>query len=325
MAALAEAWEPEVLDLRRVTVEELEPLLAEEINAWRVRFQWDFHSSADLVRRFVGSHALNGCALRVGDQIAGYAYYVCEDHKGLIGDLYVSERFATAEMESRLLDAVLIALRATPLVLRIEAQLLMMRHRPRGLGLSPDLERAMRLFLQLDFTGAPKLGPPAAAPRYEFERWRDEWLDDAARLIARSYQGHPDAQINDQYRTEDGARRFLGNITRYPGCGEFSTSASWAAFDPVTRKLAGIVMGSSVAPRVGHITQICTAPEARGLRLGYELLRRSLESFQRQGKQHVSLTVTENNTAAVKLYESTGFHVRRRFEALVWEETAECV
>lgn len=319
MAAQAKAWEPQVVDLRRVAVEELEPLLTEELSAWRARFRWDFEGSADLVRRFVSSHALNGCALRLGDEIIGYSYYVCEDHKGLIGDLYVSERFASVEMETQLLDAVLIALRATPLVSRIEAQLLMMRHTPRRLSWAEPLERHARLFLQLEMNDAPRLRIGPAYGAYLFERWRDEWLDDAARLIACSYEGHTDSRINDQYRTPEGARRFLGNITRYPGCGEFSGAASWAAFEPGTGKMAGMVMGSRVAASVGHITQICTSPEARGRGLGYELLRKTLESFGRQGMDQVSLTVTEDNRAAVKLYESTGFGVRRRFDALVWE------
>ena len=319
MAAQAKAWEPQVVDLRRVAVQELEPLLEEESAAWRVRFQWDFTGSAALVRQFVGSHALNGCALKVGDEVAGYSYFVCEDHKGLIGDLYVSERFATAEHERQLLDAVLIALRSTPLVLRIEAQLLMMRYAPKNLGWGEKLERYPRLFLQLDLREAPRWRPQETAERYQIERWRHEWLDEAAGLIARSYAGHADARINDQYRTEEGARRFLGNITRYPGCGEFSTASSWAAFDRTTGKMVGMVMGSEVAANVGHITQICTAPEARGRGLGYELLRRTLESFRRQEMSQVSLTVTEDNRAAMKLYESTGFAVRRRFDALVWE------
>lgn len=320
MAALAEAFEPEVVDLRRVRASELEPLLEEELATWRARFRWDFESSAELVRRFVESRALNGCALRIAGQVVGYAYYVCEEHKGLIGDLYVLEKFATAELEAMLLDAVVEGLRATPMVGRIEAQLLMMRYTPQRWPVGTPFDRHPRLFLQVDLKEATRLRPGKAPKSFVFERWREHWLDEAARLIADSYSGHMDAEINDQYRTVEGARRFLGNITQYPGCGTFSESASWIAFDPETRELRGMVLTSKVAPEIGHITQICTAPVVRGEGIGYELLRKALDVFRREGMEQVSLTVTEGNQAAVKLYESTGFEVRRRFDAYVWEE-----
>ena len=57
--------------------------------------------------------------------------------------------------------------------------------------------------------------------------WSDTKRSDAARLISSSYAGHIDSQINDQYRSPAGARRFLLNIVEYPGCGNFFTPASF--------------------------------------------------------------------------------------------------
>ena len=79
----------ELVDLRRLSAKDLEPLLKEECQSWRKELAWDFEKSADLVRRFVDMSALNGSALLENGQIAGYMYYVLEDDKGLIGDLYV--------------------------------------------------------------------------------------------------------------------------------------------------------------------------------------------------------------------------------------------
>ena len=83
--------------------------------------------------------------------------------------------------------------------------------------------------------------------------------------------------------------------------------------------MCGLSLGSLVAPEVGHITQICVAPSHQGQGIGYELLRRSLTAFATQGCQTVSLTVTSENTSALRLYERMGFQPMRDFSAYVWE------
>jgi ribosomal protein S18 acetylase RimI-like enzyme len=57
----------------------------------------------------------------------------------------------------------------------------------------------------------------------------------------------------------------------------------------------------------------------RGTGLAFELLRLSLAGLRDAGTSEVSLTVTEQNTRAVALYERTGFHAVHRFDALVWD------
>ena len=66
--------------------------------------EWDFDKSADLVRRFVDMSALNGTALVEDGDVAGYMYYVLEEDKGLIGDLYVRKALRTVERENLLID-----------------------------------------------------------------------------------------------------------------------------------------------------------------------------------------------------------------------------
>src|SRR5438128_2290496 len=110
-----------LVELHRIKPAELEPVLAEEVTAWRERLDWDFRSSAALVHRFLDMHALNGYCLLGGDQPVGYAYYVGEERKALIGDLYIMQHAASAESEYMLLDAVLTALARTPMVRRVES------------------------------------------------------------------------------------------------------------------------------------------------------------------------------------------------------------
>src|SRR5690242_10470754 len=126
MAALSEpVRQPDIVDLRELRADDLEPLLEEEIRTWDATLDWDFRKSADLVRRFVDLRALNGCALLEGHNVVGYTYFVLEEHKGLIGDLYIRVQSRSADRENRLLEAVLDEMMATPQLTRIESQLMM--------------------------------------------------------------------------------------------------------------------------------------------------------------------------------------------------------
>jgi ribosomal protein S18 acetylase RimI-like enzyme len=309
----------EIVDLRRLSARELEPLLAEEIAAWRHELEWDFEKSADLVRRFVDLRALNGSALMEDGAPTGYLYYVLEDGKGLIGDLYVRKQYRTPEREARLLEAALDAIMAFPPVSRIESQLMMLALTPeRGLPHAECLSTFKRNFMQVELRRASLGEGKVRRPMY-LERWSDHYQDGAAQLIAEAYSGHIDSRINDQYRTPSGARRFLYNIVQYPGCGCFHRPASYAAFEAESGRLCGVSLASLVAPESGHITQICVSPAVRGTGIGHAMLRQSLVSLRAAGCRTASLTVTASNEDAVELYERVGFRTIRRFLAYVWE------
>jgi len=319
MAALPDRHDFPVVDLRTVSSEGLLPVLQEEIGVWRDQLDWDFRSSADLVRRFVHMQALSGFALRRGRQIAGYTYYVCEDGKGLIGDLYLLREQQNVDNENALFGAALDAMWRTPGIRRVEAQLMM---------IASPLERAVphaglfrcypRCFMEAPLGEIVKL-PAKCPPGIVIARWSEAKQEETARLIAAAYQGHVDGQINDQYRSPGGARRFLMNIVQYPGCGTFFGSASYAATDATGQELRGISLASLVAADVGHITQVCVARSERGKSLGYELVRHSLIALAAHGCRLASLTVTESNENALRLYQQMGFTTCRKFGAYVWD------
>ena len=112
--------------MRELRSRDLEGLLQEEIAAWQESLDWDFRGSADLVRRFLDQRSLTGYALSNHGEILGYSYSVHDEHKGLIGDLYVRRDRAAPEHERRLLSAVVEMLTRTPYVTRIETQLMML-------------------------------------------------------------------------------------------------------------------------------------------------------------------------------------------------------
>jgi ribosomal protein S18 acetylase RimI-like enzyme len=309
----------ELIELRDLCSHDLRDLLEEEIDLWREALEWDFHCSAELVERFVDQRALNGFALIEHGQVLGYSYFVHDEHKGLIGDLYVRRARRNPEHEHRLLAAVVESLMRTQYVTRIETQLMMLGPGHARLPASRYVKAYDRNFMRIDLQRT--VLPAAAAPnsRIHFGPWEDWHQDSAAHLIPAAYRGHIDSRINDQYDTVSGARRFLYNIVQYPGCGSFFKPSSHVALDRMSGKLCGLSLCSLVARETGHITQICTAPSHRGLGLGYELLRQSLWGLLEAGCRSATLTVTSANREAVTLYERVGFKTIRVFRAFVWE------
>jgi ribosomal protein S18 acetylase RimI-like enzyme len=309
-----------LLDLRDLQPAHLNSLLHEEAQEWLADLDWDFEPSANLVRRFVGMRSLMGFALpgRSVSSLAGYAYYVADEGKGLVGGLYLSRAHRTQENENVLLTAVLDALWKTPGLHRVEAQLMMLDSPlDRAVPYASRFRPHARQFLEVPLAHIVTL--PSRDSALAITPWSDNRRADASRLIAASYAGHIDSQINDQYRSPGGARRFLTNIVEYPGCGNFFAPASFVALLANGKGLAGMSLASMVAPGVGHITQACVAPSHRGTGLGYELLRRSLVTLAAHGCHKVSLTVTSSNTEAAGLYRRMGFVNRREFAAYVWE------
>jgi ribosomal protein S18 acetylase RimI-like enzyme len=321
MAARSDASLLEVVDLTQVGPVDLDPLLAEEIDVWERRFAWDFRPSADMLRRFLQIGSLCGCALRSDREVIGYAYYVCEGRKGLIGDFYIRAAEWSMGRESQLLGGVVQSIVRTSGMRRIESQLMMFRTTAGAspLPLGQNLKRHDRFFMRVD--GADVLSLPAEDPsfRVNFVPWAERFQEEMAHLLSAAYRGHVDSEINDQYRNIPGARVFLMNIVKFPGCGQFSPTASVLAVDPSTGRLCGMCLASHISRTSGHVTQLCVLPALRGVKLGYELLRQTLERLVASGCTSVSLTVTCANVDAIRLYHDMGFRSEATFPALVWE------
>jgi ribosomal protein S18 acetylase RimI-like enzyme len=318
MAAWQESPEPLVVDLRKVSAADLAPLLEEETGVWQRALDWDFEPSAELVRRFVDMQALSGFALLEGGRVIGYCYYIREEKKGLIGDLYVRERDRTVEREHALIEATLEALWRSGGVHRVESQLLLLDSPlARKVPFAQWFRAFPRRFLEASAMQALAL-PEHVPEAVSITPWTEARQDDSARLVAAAYRGHVDSDINDQYRSPSGARRFLNNIVQYPGCGTFFGPASYAATD-AKGVLCGMSLASLVSNTTGHITQICVSPAQRGKGVGYALLRRSMLALAAHGCRTVGLTVTSTNRGAIRLYEQMWFTDRREFAAYIWD------
>ena len=317
----------EVVDLRQIAARDLEPLLSEEIREWRQELEWDFEPSAELVRKYAGTNSLGGAALMVDGKVAGYGYAVLEEPRGIIGDVYVRPHLRDAGAETQLFRSLLEALAATPRITRMESQLMLVTSESAALiGEANGSGSAVRLFprrLMIRDEALPFSQRDVSIPaRFRFDPWEERSMHIAGAIIAGAYKGETDSEINSQYRSPAGARRFLSNIVEFPGCGTFHPAASFVAFDRETGEAAGMVLASFVASDAGHISQLCVMPGSRGSGLGRALLLESAAALYRDGTRLVSLTVTESNVAAISLYEKFGFRTVRTFYAYIWDASA---
>jgi ribosomal protein S18 acetylase RimI-like enzyme len=110
-----------------------------------------------------------------------------------------------------------------------------------------------------------------------------------------------------------------------PGFSEWNESAEewvrWTSSDPLFRpdlsflavvqgQAAGFVTNAedeAALGQNGYLIQIGTHPQWRGQKVGTALLLRSLQAWQKEGKEAVILHVNNNNPQAMRLYQQIGF------------------
>jgi ribosomal protein S18 acetylase RimI-like enzyme len=275
-----------------------------------------------MILRYMDARILPGYAAIDRGRVFGYSFFVYEQNKGVIGDLFVRNGGRTPnrhEVEERLLTHVNETLQQSPGVHRIEAQLL--AHETGEVArpfLAQGFSRHPRVFMTFDIGRHPQT-TPILLPDFEIRPWSEQEYQPAAAVITAAYRGHVDSEINDQYRSLAGSLRFLNNIVRFPGCGTFDPLASFVVVQHRNRSLAGLILCSQVRRDVGHITQVCVLPEYRSAGLGVALLAATTRSLRERAFRSISLTVTQANDRAIALYRRIGFESNRIFDAFVWE------
>lgn len=317
----------EILDLRHFAAALIRPVIEAEGELWRRRLHWDYRTSAKLLMQYLDSHSLPGYAALEAEKVVGYAFCVYEETKAIVGDVFAVDGLPSAPggnavapaVETTLLKHLFETLLNSPQVNRVESQLLL-----HPSGAHAEIFRAnhfrifRRLFMVQRVQGTSSHIRITLPDELEVRVWRDDDINSASRLIAEAYRGHPDSLINDQYCSVHGSLRFLNNIVRYSGCGQFSPQASHVVVHKPSRELIALILGSRVSSQSGHITQVCVHPNYRRIGLARMLLSAAADCFIRQGAEEISLTVTEANNHAIDLYKDNGYTCAHVFDAAVW-------
>ena len=302
---------PEIIDIRQFDAKAFLPLLQAESRIWNANLRWDYTASAELITSCLEDKRLSGYALVNQNHIQGYSFFFYEGEKGLIGNLFVEPDAGSGLEQARLLlDHVVETMLATPGIHRIETQLphyaleeLEPAFRKR------DFETYNRRFMAVSLApwaanveGCKRQTPRPLPPEFQMVAWERKHDHEAARLLYLTYRDHVDGAINDQYSSSDGADRLIENIVFHRGCGEHLPQGSQVVIHRPSKMVAGILAITSVRAGTAHIPQIAVAREFQGCGLGTAMIEISFEALANRGYREVSLTVTEANAGAVRLY-----------------------
>jgi ribosomal protein S18 acetylase RimI-like enzyme len=195
--------------------------------------------------------------------------------------------------------------------------------------LSRQFQTFLRRFMRLSLQGRrpeadamPRSDPAAENPwmrgDMELIPWQKRFNDDAAEMLYQAYREHVDAVINDQYASVMGATRLIENIFHNQGCGDFLTRVSRMAVHRPTRQLAGILTVTGVRAGTAHIPQVGVGPSFQGLGVGTALMEAAFQDLAEEGFEQVTLTVTDANAGAVRLYQRLGFETFKTFGAFIY-------
>lgn len=319
-----------LVDVRQLRVQQFQPLLQAESQAWLNDLHWDYAPSSELISTYLDEKRLTGFAILEDNLARGYCLYFREGSKGLIGSLFVEPGDSHMDRTNDLLGKAIDALTGFFDVRRIEAQLphfSISQIGPyfRSRAFQTYFRQFMTFRLETNPANHLPSGPQERNSKqgpvpgdFAFHAWDRRHDHDAAQLLHQVYRNHIDAAVNDQYCSMAGTTRLVESIVRHRGCGDYLPRASIAAIHLSTGRLAGILGLTAVRTGTAHIPQIAVATGFQGIGLGSAMLQASFERLAREGFSEVSLTVTTLNSGAVRLYERLGFRTFREFGAYVW-------
>ncbi len=324
----------EIIDIRRFEPKDFSNLLEAEGRVWSEKMRWDFGASTRVITSCLRDKRLSGYALVDRGRIHGYCFFFYDGEKGIIGDLFIHPELNGLGHERELLEHSLETLLATPGLKRIEAQLPHFEREELEVCFQPRSFRTyLRRFMTLLLAGRRQnttgSGAQLSAQNAWWQQsidlipWDKRFHDEAAGLLYQSYRRHVDAMINDQYTSVMGATRLVDNIFQNQGCGDFLPQMSRMAIHRPTHSLAGILSVTCVRPGTAHIPQVGVGKSFQGVGVGTAMMEAAFGDLAQAGFEQVTLTVTDANSGAVRLYHRLGFETFKTFGAFIFDRNSQ--
>ncbi|MDZ4849515.1 MAG: N-acetyltransferase [Pirellulaceae bacterium] len=144
--------------------------------------------------------------------------------------------------------------------------------------------------------------------------WSSALVRDHAHVKYESFRNEIDANVFPCLARKDGCLQLMKDLSRRK---DFVAEATWLAVYRTASSEKWVPIGTIQGLRTdkssGAIQNLGIIPAFRSLGLGSILLGKSLAGFALLGCLNVSLEVTVQNSAAIRLYERLGF---RRVETV---------
>jgi len=292
---------------------QISSLMEEEEQAWMSDLGWEYGPIRKILTSYLEQNLLPGYAAASSGVLVGYTYFLVQREKGIIGTVF--SRGTEREIPRQVLAAAARALKETPSVRRIEAQILA-RHSSHitEAFVENGFEHHPRSYLELDLTDVHATEPAADGA---VVRWQPQKLSAAAAVILEGYRNQADARICHDYGSAAGCEGYLRSLIENPGCGDFMPDASFVGLDR-SGNPAGLILTSRISRGRAMIPQIAVRPGHQNRGLGRSLMGAAIAALQNLGFRSLNLTVTASNRRAFDWYGRLGFEMRREFGAYVW-------
>jgi len=287
-------------DWREVDPATVAALWREQTARWSDRLAWDSTTTWAQVEAQRQAGHLPGLILFDGRRICGWTFFLV--HRGTlqIGALE-SDSFLSTEV---LLDAVLST--AEPSIAPGGVMLFAFSEAPGILPALADRGFATESYLYLgrELANAHRSG--GVFP------WSQAAAAQMPSLLARAYG--PPAATRPFARQGTAAewQEYAAQLLAFGACGRFEPELSAARMSS-DDTLAAAIVTTVIAPKTAHLAQVVVDPAEQRRGLGVAMLRDVVAKVKRAGFERVSLLVSGNNRAAVRLYSGSGFAGSERF------------
>ena len=287
-------------DWREIDSATVAPLWREQTARWNGKLGWDSTATWAQVETQRRAGNLPGLILVDSRGICGWTFFLV--HRGTlqIGALESDSPVSTEV----LLDAVLST--AEPSIAPGGVMLFAFSDAP---GILPALaDRGFitesYLYLVHDLANAHRSGSAFS--------WSPAASAQMPSLLARAYE-HP--VLTRPFARQGTAaewQEYAAQLLAFDACGRFEPdlSATRMSSDDT---LAGAIVTTVIGPKTAHLAQVVVDPTQQGRGLGAAILRDVNAKVKRAGFERVSLLVSGNNRAAVRLYSGSGFAGSERF------------
>jgi GNAT superfamily N-acetyltransferase len=310
----------EVAPLRNSSIDQLRAVLREELETWDSQLTWDYGSAQELVKTFLSAGSMPGFTV-TGDsgEPVGYTYYVIDRPVAFIGATYVQHASAGPEAYRLLLEPTISFLTKLKIVDRIEAQLFPFNYDHEPIFTEHGFTALKRFFLSLELSRNTPLVSEQGQSKSRFRMipWKRDLLKAGSEVIHDSYIGSPDHGLCRDYQSTEGCLRLLTNLTESPACGKFSDEDTKLAVDG-EGELCGVLVATRIRADTGMVPQLSIRRDCQGKGLGTRLMKSYLLGLQRQGLKRATLSVSQANSGAHRLYCRLGFELVKEFHAFIW-------
>lgn len=303
-------------NLSSVELPQVAPLLEDEVELWSRKLKWDYSATSEFLRNYIKTGLLPGVVLFDNNRPVGYAYFVVDDDRAIIGNIFVPEKFWGEGYEEFIATGLCSAIQQTDVINRIESQIMMFS----GADIATSFKDAgfsvfKRSFLSLELS---RWESNKKQPRgFSISRWQQQILAESSRLVCDSYKGSVDNVLSSSFSTYARSEEFIYNLVHRAGCGDFLPRITAVALGE-EGKVAGVSLATRLSINSGHLPQISVAPGFQGCGIGNYVVDQSLLRFKNAGYHDVSLTVTKENTRADTWYRRLGFEEILAFNAYLW-------